>query len=191
LPLWDGHKGLERYLPLVAEEIVSQCEDVRTIKVQLQSDADGSCFQQVSPAWGGGNGVSVPRRGAVGNGKDLVVIVGVVALDLRNEWSNGIGWREPGWIESRSISRPGKRGGDLLPPRIPKENLAYNGLLCVGTPGSLHLIESEERKPPYEGEERNGHQDIDEAKAPLIHESILSGRLGDKGYKTCTISLSK
>jgi hypothetical protein len=85
------------------------------------------------------------------------------------------------------IGRPGKRGGNLLPPRIPKENLTYDGLLCVGTPSYLHPIEGEERKPSYEGEEGNGYQDIDEAKAPLIHGSILSGCLGNRGYKTCTV----
>jgi hypothetical protein len=90
------------------------------------------------------------------------------------------------------ITEPAKRGGgNTLLLRIPKENLAYNGLFCVGPSSSLHLIEGEERKRPYEGKERNGYQNIDEAKAPLIHESILSGYLGDKGYKTCTVRLLK
>ncbi len=76
-------------------------------------------------------------------------------------------------------------------PRIPKENLAYDGLLRIGPSNSLHLIEGEERKPPHQNEERNGHQDIDEAEASPVHESILSGRFGDESYKRCAICLSK
>jgi hypothetical protein len=78
-----------------------------------------------------------------------------------------------------------------LPPRIPKENLAYDGFLRIGPSSSLHLVEGEERKTRHEGEEGNGHQDIDEAKASPVHESILSGRFGDEGYKRCAICLSK
>jgi hypothetical protein len=79
---------------------------------------------------------------------------------------------------------PGQRGGgNLSQPRIPKENLAYDGFLRISTPAPLHLVEGKEGKPPYEGEERNGHQDIDEAKAPLIHEGILSGCLGNRGLQ--------
>jgi hypothetical protein len=78
-----------------------------------------------------------------------------------------------------------------LSTRIPKENLAYDGLLRIGPSSSLRLVEGKERKPPYVGEERDGYQNIDEAKAPPVHESILSGHFGDEGYKRCPICLSK
>jgi len=76
-------------------------------------------------------------------------------------------------------------------PRIPKEGLAYDGLLCVGPPGSLHLVEGEEGESRYEGEEGNGHQDIDEAKAPPVHKDILREHFGGESYKMRTVRLSK
>ncbi len=63
-------------------------------------------------------------------------------------------------------------------PRIPEENLAYDGFLCIGPPGSLDLVEGEEGESRHEGEEGNGHQDIDEAKAPPVHKGILRGYFG-------------
>ncbi len=38
-------------------------------------------------------------------------------------------------------------------PSVPKENLAYSGLLRVSASSSLHLIEGEEGDSSYKGEE--------------------------------------